>query len=341
MSIKQSQQLAALPFSLNRRAWDLAEAVIAQADALAVSVVHYDDGARVIDAGVNVRGGLDAGIHAAQICMAGLGKVDLIASNRCSGWAFDVNVRVSQAVIACLGAQYAGWSLSAARDDGSDSKWHGMGSGPARALCLKEQLFEELGFRDGDDAHGACAVLVIESDRLPPQSLTGQIATACGVEPDRLILIITPTSSLAGGVQIAARVVEVALHKAHAVGFDLSAIYDGVGATPLPPPAADAMTAMGRTNDTILFGATVALFVDCDDAKARDLAQALPSSNSSDYGRPFAQVFKDYDYDFFKVDPHLFSPAHVRVTNMQSGNTFEAGKIDQTLLMKSFVVETV
>lgn len=341
MNNKQSPKLAALPFSMNQRAYDRAEAMVRQAGALGIAVVDYADGCRVIDAGVQAVGSLDAGVGAAEICMAGLGRVDLVASNRFSSWAFDVNVRVSQAVVGCLGAQYAGWSVSAPRDDKPDSKWHGMASGPGRALCLKEELFNELAFRDGAPDNEACAVLVIESDQLPPQSLTGRIASDCGVDPSRLILIVTPTGSLAGGVQIAARVVEVALHKAHAVGFDLSAIRDGIGATPLPPPAADSMVAMGRTNDTILFGATVHLFVDCDDDRARDLAKKMPSCNSKDYGKPFAQVFKDYDYDFFKVDPLLFSPAHVRITNMQSGNTFESGKTDQALLMKSFVVETI
>ena len=154
--------------------------------------------------------------------------------------------------------------------------------------------------------------------------------------PEQVTLVLTPTGSLAGVVQIAARVVEVALHKAHEIGFPLDAIVDAAGSTPLPPPIDDALVAMGRTNDTILFGGHVQLFVSCEDERAEDLAQRLPSSSSKDYGKPFAEVFRDYGYDFFLIDPMLFSPARVAVTALGSGRTFRAGRLDGKLLERSF-----
>jgi methenyltetrahydromethanopterin cyclohydrolase len=65
---------------------------------------------------------------------------------------------------------------------------------------------------------------------------------------------------------------------------------------------------------------------------------ALPSGASRDYGRPFADIFKAFEYDFFKIDPMLFSPARVSVTAMDSGSTFRAGAIDEALLRRSFGV---
>src|SRR5262249_42205756 len=149
-----------------------------------------------------------------------------------------------------------------------------------------------------------------------------------GVAPEHVTIILTPTRSLAGTVQIVARVLEVALHKAHVLGFPLHDIVDGAGSAPLPPPAADFLTAMGRTNDAILFGGEVQLFVDGDDARAEDLAKRLPSSASKDYGRPFARVFKEVEYDFYRIDPHLFAPAFAAVTALKSGRTFHAGVLD-------------
>jgi len=319
--------------------------LVERAGALGITVHRYRDNARVIDAGVAAHGSLTAGVDIAEICMGGLGNVDLIASGRIERWAFDLNVRVAQAVTGCLGSQYAGWSLSAAADSNPDETWKGMASGPGRALALKEKLYDELQFRDGPPRGQACAVLVIEADQLPPQSLTEKIAHDCGVDPADLTLIVTPTGSYAGVVQIAARVVEVAIHKAHtvaaSVGLELSSIQEGLGSTPLPPPGTDGLAAMGRTNDTILFAGSVHLFVNADDAHCKALANALPSSNSNDYGKPFAKVFESYNYDFFKIDPALFSPAHVRITSVTTGSTFEAGRIDEDLLMKSFSVEAV
>lgn len=314
--------------SVNATAAPLVAELRRRADALRVGVTRMDDGACVVDAGIDHRGGIEAGLLIARICMGGLGDVALRSSAVFPDWPWQVEVRTSHPVLACLGAQYAGWSLSFDRPD----KFSALGSGPARALAVREPLFEELGYRDRSDS----ACLVLETDRHPPPALAEKVSRDCGVRPEHLTLVLTPTGSLAGVVQIAARVVEVALHKAHEIGFPLDAIVDGAGSTPLPPPIDDALTAMGRTNDTILFGGQVQLFVSCDDDRAEDLARRLPSSSSKDYGKPFAQVFRDYGYDFFGIDPMLFSPARVTVTALGSGRTFREGRFDAELLERSF-----
>ena len=314
--------------SVNATAAPLVAELCGRADALRVGVGRMDDGTCVVDAGIDHRGGIEAGLLVARICMGGLGHVALRSNPVFPDWPWQVEVRTSQPVLACLGAQYAGWSLSFE----TPKKFSALGSGPARALAAREPLFEELGYRDTSDS----ACLVLETDRRPPAALAEKVSRDCGVAPERVTLVLTPTGSLAGVVQIAARVVEVALHKAHEIGFPLDAIVDGAGSTPLPPPIDDSLIAMGRTNDTILFGGQVHLFVSCGDEQAEDLARRLPASNSKDYGKPFAQVFRDYDYDFFRIDPMLFSPARVAVTTLGSGRTFHAGRLDGELLERSF-----
>ena len=93
---------------------------------------------------------------------------------------------------------------------------------------------------------------------------------------------------------------------------------------------------MGRTNDAILFGGYVQLQVKCNDAEAEKLANELPSSASKDYGKPFAEIFKSVNMDFYKIDPLLFSPAKVQITNIVTGNVFIGGALDEMLLNTSF-----
>ena len=314
--------------SVNASCLPLVEELVEGAAALRVGVTCAAGSARVVDAGIDHPGSTEAGLLIARICMAGLGQVTLRANPVFPDWPWQVEVRTSQPVLACLLSQYAGWSL---RFDAPE-KWAALGSGPARALAAREALFAELGYRDR--AEDAC--LVLETDRHPPPALSEKVARDCSVAPERVTLVLTPTGSLAGVAQIAARVVEVALHKAHEIGFPLDAILEGAGTTPLPPPVDDALVAMGRTNDTILFGGQVQLVVSCADDDARDLAERLPSSASRDYGKPFAEVFRDYGYDFFQIDPMLFSPARVAVTALGSGRTFRAGRLDAELLARSF-----
>ncbi|MCG8017294.1 MAG: methenyltetrahydromethanopterin cyclohydrolase [Candidatus Thiodiazotropha sp. 'RUGA'] len=318
--------------SINALTAPLVKSLIDDAAQLRLDVKHLANGCRIVDAGINVSGCLEAGRRIAEICLGGLGSVTLSGSGPVAGWPLSVHVHTTDPVIACLGSQYAGWSLSHKQE--GEKGFNALGSGPGRILALKEPLFKELDYRDQADS----TCLVLEVDRFPPLPLCDRIAQDCGVDPAALTLILTPTSSLAGTVQIVSRVLEVAMHKAHELGFSLDSIADGIGSAPLPPPAADFLNAMGRTNDAILFAGQVQLFVTADDAAAEQLATDLPSSASRDYGRPFAEIFKAYEYDFFKVDPMLFSPARVVISVLESGRSFTAGSLDRDLLTASFGV---
>lgn len=322
---------AALDLGLNRRASMRVDALVNDAQAYRVRVQQLDNGTRVIDAGIDCHGGIEAGRLIAEICLGGLGRVALCGSGAVAGWGSYLTVHTQDPVNACLGSQYAGWSLAHGEGKGA---FYALGSGPARVLARKEKLYAELALTESGDE----AVLVLEVDRLPPAALAERIAADCGVDARRLTLILTPTRSLCGTTQVVARVLEVALHKAHELGFPLHAIVDGVGSAPLPPPAPDFLQAMGRTNDAILFGGLVHLYVDADDTEAEALALALPSSASRDFGRPFAEVFAAYDHDFFKIDPMLFSPAAVCISSLKTGNSHRAGAIDTGLLGASFGV---
>lgn len=315
--------------SVNALAAPLVAALMRDAGSLRLAVQRDASGATVVDGGIDAEGGIEAGRRIAEICLGGLGHVALGGGG--AAWPWTVTTHTTNPVLACLGSQYAGWSLK--HDDGQ-KKFFALGSGPARSLAGKEDLFKELEYRDRCDD----AVLVLEVDRLPPSALLRRIADDCGVAPDRLTVILTPTRSLAGAVQIVARSLEVALHKTHTLKFPLEHIVDGIGSAALPPPAPDFVDAMGRTNDAILYGGTVHLFVSGPDDAARQLADQMPSGASRDYGRPFAETFAAYKGDFYQIDPLLFSPGQVTVTALESGRSFCRGRLDPDMLKHSFAL---
>tara|TARA_B100000959_G_C14906509_1_gene593214 strand:+ start:201 stop:1172 length:972 start_codon:yes stop_codon:yes gene_type:complete len=315
--------------SLNKLTFPLVENLIINAESLRLSKSNLADGTCVIDAGINTKGCIEAGRLIAEVCMGGLGVVRLRASTNFRNWSWHLDVHSTNPVLACLASQYAGWSLNYGK---GKEAFNALGSGPARALGSNESLFNELDYRDKSDS----ACIVIEVDKIPPVEVTTKIAEMCGIKNENLTIILTPTSSLAGSVQIVSRVLETSLHKAHELHFPLEKIIDGAGSAPLPPPSNDFLKAMSRTNDAILFAGQIQLFVEANDDDAKELANALPSSASKDYGKPFGEIFKDVKYDFYKIDPMLFSPARVAVSSLSTGNTFHAGKIDVDLLEKSF-----
>jgi len=311
--------------SVNARAGKIVDHIIAEADKLRVTVTKGSRGETLIDAGAKTVGGFDVGLLISEICLGGLGHVTLSPYSGTPQWPFHLTVRSADPVIACLASQYAGWALS-------HDKWFALGSGPARALAQKEPLFQDLGYVDKADR----ATLVLEGDKPPPPEVVDKVAADTGVAPERITFIYAPTRSLAGSLQVVARVLEVALHKVHELKFPLSRVVDGFGTAPLSPPHPDFVHAMGRTNDAIIYGGLTHLFVTGPADEARELAHRLPSQTSRDYGEPFAKVFKAFGGDFYKIDPMLFSPAVALVTAVDTGETFRFGEINESALDASF-----
>lgn len=313
--------------SVNRLAAPLLERLLRQADRLRIAVARDESGVTLVDAGIAVRGSVEAGLRVAGLCLGGLGEVRLSSLPR-EGWPGWLQVRSSQPVLACLASQYAGWSLAAGREEAGGSKFFALGSGPARALACKEPLFADLGYRDRSDS----GVLVLEVDRPPPPVVVAKVLRDCELAPAGLAIVLTPTASLAGTTQVVARVLEVALHRAHELGFALHDIVEGTACAPLPAPGAGLLEAMARSNDAILYGGQVHLTVAGGAEAARELALRLPSSNSRDHGRSFGELFEAAGHDFYQLDGALFAPAEAWVTHLGSGRTWHAGRLEMALL---------
>ena len=305
------------------------EHLIDSHEKLNLSITESDGGAKIIDAGIKTTGCLEAGRIITEICMGGLGTVSLSMTNNTPNWPLSIHFHSTDPVLSCLGSQYAGWSLSFVQNDDNFSA---LGSGPCRALAGKEEIFKDIGYEDKFFS----TVVVLEVDQNPPQEIIDKIVDDCGISEKNLTVILTPTRSLCGTTQVVGRVLEVGLHKVHELGFPIDKVVDGFGSAPLPPPAPDFLIGMGRTNDAILYGGLVHLYVDTPNDDAEELAKRLPSSTSSDYGRPFSEVFKEYKYDFYKIDKMLFSPAKVIVSSLKTGKSFTGGKIDLSLMDNSF-----
>jgi methenyltetrahydromethanopterin cyclohydrolase len=314
-----------MTMSLNRRANWVVEALLAHTDERRVAVHSIEGGGRYIDCGIEARGGTFAGIDLARVCMGDLAQVTIEPGEVGGRAALVVQVLTDHPAQACLASQYAGWALK-------DGKYFAMGSGPMRAAAGSEAIYDVIGFRETADA----VVGVLETRKPPPPAIVAKIASACRVQATAVTLLVAPTASLAGGVQIVARSVETALHKLAELKFDLSRVISAHGTAPVPPVAATDLAAIGRTNDAVLYGARVVLAVTGDDASLVALGPQVPSSSSRDYGEPFAAIFARYNNDFYAVDPHLFSPAEVVFQNVETGKTHAFGGVNSEVLARSF-----
>lgn len=311
--------------NLNRRALQRCEELVAQAAEHRVAVLREESGARLIDCGVHVDGGLEAGRALAEICLAGLAQVALVPGDSQIWPGPSVTVRTDQPVAACMASQYAGWQIAG-------EKFFAMGSGPMRAARGREKIYDDVGGKERPEA----VVGILESGKLPPRDVCHHIAEECHVAPEGLTLLVAPTASLAGSIQVVARSIETALHKMHELKFDLQRVVAGFGSAPLPPVAADDLAGIGRTNDAVLYGAEVTLWISGPD-DIELLGPKIPSNASSDYGEPFGEIFRRYKHDFYKIDPLLFSPAVVTLMHLETGRIRRFGETRPDILRRSFL----
>jgi methenyltetrahydromethanopterin cyclohydrolase len=311
---------------LNATAFALCERVIRDADSLDVRTSTIG-GATVLDFAVGRTGDSNAGIELAKICLGGQADVERSAPK--NGLGLDsIHVKTQFPLEACIGAQYAGWPLS-------HEKYFAMCSGPIRLLRGKEPILSAYDLK----VDGGKAVGVLETNQLPSAAVVQRVADECGMNPANIVLCVARTASVPGSIQIVARSVETALHKLHELGFDLATIVEATGQAPLPPLPDDDMTALGWTNDSILYGAFVHLKISTTDDAINEVMDRLPSCSSSEFGTPFLELFRRYDHDFYKIDKMLFSPARITIANEKTGRVFEAGETRPDVLRLSFGLE--
>ena len=93
----------------------------------------------IIYAGIEAPGTKEAGKLIAEICMGGLGKINLLNTNTFPNWPLETKVESNHPVISCLASQYAGWNLS-------HEKFYALASGPGRAIARREELFKHINY---------------------------------------------------------------------------------------------------------------------------------------------------------------------------------------------------
>jgi methenyltetrahydromethanopterin cyclohydrolase len=312
--------------SVNRLAWRLLEKLLENPNFYRVEIEKSKSGAAIIDAGIKAKGGFEAGKLITEICMGGCGKAETTCRQYGEIELPSMLVYTDHPVIATLGSQYAGWQIN-------EGDYFAIGSGPARALALKpRKIFEEIEYRDSFDK----AILVLETDKAPTEELIKRFSNDCHIASENLVLILTPTGSIAGATQISGRIVETGIHKLRKLGLDSGVIEYAWGCAPIPPIHPKFSYAMARTNDALLYGGTAYYVVEHDDEEElKRIVEKAPSNASKDYGKPFIEILKEAENDFYKIDPNLFAPAVLIVNNLKTGKIFKSGETNYQILAAS------
>jgi methenyltetrahydromethanopterin cyclohydrolase len=317
--------------SINREAMKLVRQVLAAPEPLGVLVERLPCGATVIDMGQKAPGGWVAGKYYTLITLGGLAEVSYEPFPVGDRVLSAVRVMIDHPQVACIASQIAGWRLEGARAGAP------ILAGPARALnhANLDHYFELIDYRD----HADEGVIAIQTAEPVTDDWATTIAAACKLKPENLYILVAPNSSLVCAIQVAARIVEQSLHRLAEEGFDVKAVRYAQGFGVIPPLINDEVIAMGRINDSLLYGGVATLYVAADDEAIAAVVGKVVSLASRAYGRPFVEIYEEAGRDFYQIPLDLHSPAVLHINNLHSGRTFSAGEINYAVLRRSFFGE--
>jgi len=328
---------------LNHSALPIVNRLIENASKYAVIVEKSQSRATIIDAGINTAGGFLTGGLVTEICLAGCGAEKILPMKYGNVVLPSIFVQTTQPTLAILASQFAGWHI---RTDGFSA----LASGPARALARKpKDLFEKINYKEESEI----AILVLETESKPPESVIEQIAAKCKVEPRNLFLIVFSTTSQTGATQVSGRVLETGLCRLMALGLNPWIIDYAWGSAPIALTHPLLEVAMERVNSAILLGGNANYNVNFEDDQKLEQVVMMASSSKcktvqfsntnsiqamerpSEEPSRFLEDFKNSGFDFLKIDPNSFAPSMVSVTNVKTGKIFRSGYIDADCLERA------
>jgi methenyltetrahydromethanopterin cyclohydrolase len=301
-------------------ATELVDEAMDFADELAIEVRMLSGDAAVLDFGVDLPGGIEAGLLLAEIQTAGLATLGTSLEDIAGAPLTHVECSTDQPALALLCAGKAGWEVAV-------EEFAALGSGPARALVAEEPVFERINYRDDFDF----AVLALESDQLPDERVAAHVAERAGVPESGVFLPTYATASVTGSVVAASRAAELAVFRLSELGYDPLDVLSATGSAPLAPVAGDEQSALATTQDAIAYGGQVHLVVD----RPFDRFDEVVSTARAEHGTPFAAIYETVDWEYDQLPLELFGPAQVTV-DVVGGDTHVVGERSENVLAESF-----
>ncbi|MEW6623995.1 MAG: methenyltetrahydromethanopterin cyclohydrolase [Bacillota bacterium] len=316
-------------FSVNRNAMEIVRSIIAKHETLNVGVLKYKNGSTIIDMGINYPGGWMAAQYFAEATLGGLGRLNYSIFNLDDLELPQIEIYADRPAIACLSCQLSGWALPEVRNEAGIVP---LISGPVRTVAREDSFAKEFAYQDSNHE----VVVALQDNRMPEESLINYIAKTCKVNSQNIYVLVAPTGSIVGCVNVVARTLETSLWRLHHLGMDVNKIAAAWGRAPLPPITKDEYTAMIRTNTYTYYGGTAGFIVECEDNEIEKILHDIPLSpqTTQHYGVSFGELLKEANGNIFEIKDFVHNVTKVIFYNVRTGRTFRIGKIDFEMLKK-------
>ena len=317
-------------YSINQQAVKIVkEKIIPFAEQLNCKVYYLQNGATVVDMGVEARGGWQAGKLFVEATIGGMGYVEFGQYHLGDLLLPSIDVYIDNPVEATLSSQFSGWKMAGKDTPGYINP---IGSGPARAIARNDIFSQSWHYQDINHE----TVFGAQTQEIPDESVAEQVAEECKLPVENVYILAAKTGNLTGSIQVCSRTVEASLWRLYRKGFDIAKIISGMGTCPIAPPIHDELKAMDRVNTALLYGVTVRYVVDSTDEEVEAVIDIAPFNASKRFGEKFIDIFEEGERDFYIVDKDIHTVARYEITNYATGNTFVGGELREDMMKDSF-----
>ncbi|MEM2896426.1 MAG: methenyltetrahydromethanopterin cyclohydrolase [Candidatus Bathyarchaeia archaeon] len=314
--------------SVNKIGYEIVKGMIKNCDRLNIAIDELKNGTTVLDCGVNVPGGYRAGELAAKLRMGGLGEVHV--SSVTYG-----DVSLPTAILctdfpAMIGLCAYVWYGIVPQPFDTKAEFSAWISGPGRVLAQAPQkVFDKVYYRDESDV----SVLVVQSRKLPNEKIADYLAERCGVSPKNLYLVVTPTESVAGSVQVVAvsGLEDTFWRLTEFYGIPYARIKQALGSTPIPPVHQKIFEIPCITpDDAIRYGGIVHYWVESVDGEDLEaIVRGMVIENYPiNYGKSYYQIGgHPPDLHTFAKEGRGFVVGEAGIYDTRTGKMYKAGRV--------------
>jgi methenyltetrahydromethanopterin cyclohydrolase len=314
--------------SVNKLGYEIVKEMIRDCDRLNIAVNELKNGTTVLDCGVNAPGGYKAGEYASKLRMGGLAEVQI--TNVTYGDTSLPTAVVYTDFPSMIGLCTYVWYGIVPQPFDTKAEFSAWISGPGRVLARAPQkVFDKIDYEDNSDV----AVLVVQSRKLPDEKVANYLAEKCKVSPKNLYLVVTPTESVAGSVQVVAvsGLEDTFWRLTEFFGIPYARIKHALGSTPIPPihPRVYEVPCI-TSDDAIRYGGIVHYWI--ESVEGEDLEAIVKSmvieNYPVNYGKSYYQIGgHPPDLHTFAKEGRGFVVGEAGIYDTRTCRMYKAGKV--------------
>ncbi|MCJ7823624.1 MAG: hypothetical protein MUP44_01860, partial [Anaerolineales bacterium] len=267
-----------MPQSLNQAAMQIIGPILDDPQRYGALMIKTPKGATILDMGLEALGSWLGAKMYVEAAHGGMADVTFGRMQIKDLEVATVELMIDDPMLSVVSCEAGAWKLG-------DGDFVPVGSGPARAKARAEPWATRIEYEDPSDY----VLLQMQINRLPEEAVLEFVADACKIPLSNLTVMVAPSASLVGSVQVASRAFEQCIiGLGRNTDFDIKTIKHGYGRAPIAPVIKDEVKAMGRINDALVYGGIGGMWLDHpDDDEMRRTAEALPFPvrAGDDYGK--------------------------------------------------------